>query len=69
MPRKVRAADPEKELARLIRRSRVLDAGLKRHWLSVLPHLTAADRARLASILRAERADATPPTSPAGAES
>jgi hypothetical protein len=38
-------------LARLIRRSPVLDASARRHWLSVLPHLTEDDRARLREIL------------------
>jgi hypothetical protein len=38
-------------LARLIRRSPALDASARRHWLSVLPHLTEDDRARLREIL------------------
>jgi len=43
-------SDPS--LARLIRRSRALDGVARRHWLAVLPHLTADDRARLREILR-----------------
>jgi hypothetical protein len=42
----------ERELARLIRRSPVLDAALKRHWLRVLPHLSPRDRRRLEAVLR-----------------
>ncbi len=50
----------DKELARLIRASRVLDPVLKRQWLRVLAHLTPADRARLLEILRSEEADPAP---------
>ena len=48
-------SDPS--LARLIRRSRALDAVARRRWLAVLPHLSGEDRARLREILHA----ATPP--------
>jgi hypothetical protein len=42
------------DLARLIRTSHLLDPVARRHWLSVLPYLTARDRARLGAILEAE---------------
>ena len=45
----------QRELGRLIRRSQVLDASLKRHWLGVLPYLTPSDRKRLADILAPEQ--------------
>ena len=51
------AAGSDKELAALIRRSRVLDPVLKRQWLRLLPHLAPADRARLREILGLERED------------
>lgn len=44
----------------MIRQSRALDAVARRHWLAVLPHLTADDRARLREIL----ADASPASTP-----
>jgi hypothetical protein len=43
----------EAELARLVRGTHVLEPALKRHWLSVLPYLTEADRVRLRQILEA----------------
>lgn len=42
---------PDPALARLLRRSRVLDTAARRHWLAVLPHLTPEDRERLRAIL------------------
>ena len=42
--------DP-KALAKEVRASKVLTPALKRYWLEVLPHLHAADRARLHAIL------------------
>lgn len=42
------------DLARLVRRSRVLDPVAKRQWLAVLPFLTPADRARLNEVLSAD---------------
>ncbi len=40
-----------KTVARAIRASHLLDAGLKRHWLTLLPYLTAQDRRDLWTIL------------------
>ncbi|MBI3971401.1 MAG: hypothetical protein HY332_08940 [Chloroflexi bacterium] len=40
-----------RELSRRIRTSKLLSASLKRHWLTVLPHLKPEDRRRLAAIL------------------
>jgi hypothetical protein len=42
------------DLAKLVRKSRLLDPVARRQWLSVLPHLTPRDRIRLKAILRAE---------------
>jgi hypothetical protein len=53
-----------KELAAMIRRSRVLDPVAKRQWLRVLPHLTPPDRARLEGILALERSGSAPPAGP-----
>jgi hypothetical protein len=47
-------------LARLVRRSWMLDPLMKRHWLRVLPHLTPFDRARLREILSSEPIEAPP---------
>lgn len=46
-------APPRKapSLAQLVRRSPLLDAAARRHWLAVLPHLTPEDRERLRAIL------------------
>lgn len=59
-------------LARLIRRSRALDAVARRHWLAVLPHLATEDRERLRGILldaaAAELAGAVPPVAPHAGE-
>jgi len=41
----------DRALIRLIRRSPILDAPARRHWLAVLPHLTPDDRERLQEIL------------------
>ena len=41
---KVGRDEADRELARLIRRSRALGAVQKRHWLRVLPHLSPLDR-------------------------
>ncbi|HVC35448.1 MAG TPA: hypothetical protein VNL16_18205 [Chloroflexota bacterium] len=51
------AGDGTRQLARLVRQSRLLDPALKRHWLSVLRYLTPADRTRLEEILRPEVGD------------
>lgn len=53
-----------RELARRVRAAKVLTPALKRYWLAVLPHLTAADRAQLDAILR--RAAPPASTTPAG---
>ncbi len=53
-------ADEARELAQLIRKSTVLDPLLKRQWLGVLPHLKAADHARLRAILEEGNASAAP---------
>ncbi|HEX5415189.1 MAG TPA: hypothetical protein VFZ25_05950 [Chloroflexota bacterium] len=45
-----------KDLRARVRASRALDADLKRRWLAMLPHLSAAERARLAEILARETA-------------
>ncbi|MBI3977094.1 MAG: hypothetical protein HY331_02805 [Chloroflexi bacterium] len=47
------AAPPpdDRTIARAIRKSRLMDAALKKHWLAVLPHLAAEDRVRLWAIL------------------
>ncbi len=45
------ALPKEDSLAELVRSSSALDANLKRYWLSVLSHLSEADRERLRSIL------------------
>jgi hypothetical protein len=45
----------DRQLARLIRATPVLDAKLKEYWLRVLPHLPQDDRVRLLATLR--RAD------------
>jgi hypothetical protein len=47
-------APPARELARRVRASRVLSGTQKKYWLSVLPHLLPADRARLDAILRGD---------------
>jgi hypothetical protein len=49
------AAEGDRELARLIRRSRELDRLQKRHWQRVLPHLSPLDRLRLRTILESEQ--------------
>ena len=43
------------ELARLIRQSPLLDVAAKRHWLRLIPHLSALHRERLEQILREQR--------------
>ena len=43
-------------LAARVRASKHLTGTLKRYWLTVLPHLTPTDRARLDAILRGETA-------------
>jgi hypothetical protein len=45
-----------KALAKEVRASKVLTPALKRYWLEVLPHLHAADRARLHAILGGDAA-------------
>ncbi len=52
------------ELAAAIRRSRLLDPALKRHWLRVLPYLAPRERERLHGILTAPAP--TPPEADAG---
>ena len=51
-------------LAQMIRRSPLLDASARRHWLAVLPHLTPDDQERLREILTTvppdEAAEGTP---------
>ncbi len=48
----VRPAEPgAAELTAMIRRSQILEPGLKRQWLRVLPHLGPRDRERLRAIL------------------
>ncbi len=59
MPRKSSSRKPP-SLGYLIRRSPVLDAAARRHWLAVLPHLTADDQARLREILEAAMPQAQP---------
>jgi hypothetical protein len=59
------AARPDRELARLIRRSRTLTPVLKRQWLTVLPHLSPEDQLRLRQILDSEQQPAQTPTEPA----
>src|SRR5581483_2429538 len=46
-------AREQRELARLIRRSPLLDPTSRRRWLEVLPHLKPVDGARLRQILAA----------------
>ena len=41
-------------LAARVRASKQLTRSLKRHWLTLLPHLTPGDLARLDAILRGE---------------
>lgn len=53
MPSK-RTAPPEPSLRKLVSSSRVLDANLKRYWLSVLDHLTPTSKERLKAILAGE---------------
>ena len=43
------------DLARLIRQSPLLDVAAKRHWLRLIPHLSALHRERLEQILREQR--------------
>ena len=43
-------------LAARVRTSKHLSRTTKRYWLTVLPHLTLADQARLDAILRGETA-------------
>lgn len=45
----------ERNLARAIRRSAILDRKLKEYWLNVLPHLDDSERLRLWTVLK--RAD------------
>lgn len=40
------------DLRRLLRASTLLDPPVRRQWLKVVDHLDAADRSRLADILR-----------------
>ncbi|HEX2170819.1 MAG TPA: hypothetical protein VHL09_00030 [Dehalococcoidia bacterium] len=47
----------DRQLARLIRSSPVLDAQLKAYWLRVLPHLSDAERVRLLGTLRSAQRD------------
>jgi hypothetical protein len=54
-------ANRDATLARLIRRSRALDAQTRRHWLAVLPHLEAEDRERLRTILLDAEVRGDPP--------
>ena len=58
----------ERELRRLVRQSRVLSPVLKRQWLTVLPHLSEADRLELRAILSSEPATGTArqPATPEG---
>ena len=51
------AKEADRSLARLVRKSRVLDAVAKRNWLNLLPYLTPHDRERLESLLRADVAN------------
>lgn len=39
------------EVRRALKEARALNAGIKRHWLRVLPHLRAEDRLRLYLLL------------------
>ncbi len=62
-----------RELAARVRASKYLSGRLKRHWLTVLPHLRPDDRERLDAILGGGVPEAggtaapTEPGSPAGA--
>jgi hypothetical protein len=60
---KVGRDEADRELARLIRRSRALGAVQKRHWLRVLPHLSPLDRLRLRAILASELTPSEEPPS------
>ncbi len=57
-------SDDTVQLARFIRRTPLLDLELRRHWLSILPYLTPADRVRLREILQAGSALDTPTPPP-----
>jgi hypothetical protein len=48
------------KLARLVRTSKLLDPIARRHWLAVLPYLSATDRRRLEELLQVEGPDLTP---------
>ncbi len=44
----------DSSLKRLVRSSGLIDPVAKKHWLQLLPHLTAADKDRLRQILVAD---------------
>jgi hypothetical protein len=59
-----KASTTEPSLGQLIRRSPALDVSARRHWLAVLPHLTADDRERLREILMDDAPEPGKPSPP-----
>lgn len=47
----------EPSLRKLVSSSKILDANLKRYWLSVLDHLTPATKERLKAILAGDETE------------
>ena len=50
----------QKRLRALLRASPLISPDLRAHWLRVLPHLTADQRAELAQLLESRAGDAAP---------